>query len=71
MRFFEIPPTTETLRDYVIPAILKHRKGQSVEKTLEQLSNYTGISLRVLVPTAMLHLISERNIEEATKFGMQ
>lgn len=70
MKALESSPNNETMRDYVIPAVFKHGgKERSAEKTLETLSSYTGIPLRAIVPSAMQHLILERNIPEAIKFG--
>jgi hypothetical protein len=68
MRNLEIPPNSETLRDYVIPALLKKSNG-STEQILEKLGSYTGIQLAVLVPAAMQHLIYERNIPKAIEFA--
>lgn len=68
MKYLEIPPNTETLRDYVIPALFQKSKAP-VEQMLEKLGSYTGIPLSVLAPAAMQHLISGRNIQQAVNFG--
>jgi len=69
MKFLEIPPTNETLKDYIIPALFKKSKAQPAQKMLETLSSYTGISMTNLVPSAVQHLLNEKNTEVAVEFG--
>lgn len=68
MRYLDVPPSLETLRDYVIPALFKKSKG-SPAQILEKLGSHTGRPLVVLVPAVMQYLLSERNIEQAIQFG--
>jgi hypothetical protein len=70
MKFLEIPPTNETLREYIIPNLLKHSKKETPENTLEKLSSYTGVSLTVIVPAAIQHLLSENDSQSVARFGM-
>lgn len=69
MRHLEIPPTAETLREYIIPALFKHGKDTPAQKILEKLGSYTGIPLSQLVPAAMHHLLGERQYQQAINFG--
>lgn len=68
MKYLEVPPSMETLRDYVIPAIFRVSKG-SPDQILERLGSHTGIPLVVLVPAVMQSLLSAKNVEPAIQFG--
>lgn len=70
MKFLEIPPTNETLREYIIPALFKTTQNMSPEKTLEKLSTHTGIPMSNIVPAAMQYLLNEKNMNLAAQFGM-
>ena len=66
----DVSPNQETLREYVVPAILNASfKKQPFEVTLQKLSVYTGIPIGMIAPAALHHLLSIGDIENAAKFG--
>lgn len=70
MLYSGLSPTSETLRDYVIPALLSHGKGKEFfEDTLDKLSSYTKIPLSSSVPAALQYILQEGNMKQACQLG--
>ena len=70
MMYLEMSPNAETLRDYVIPALLSNAKSSDTfEFILEKLAGYTKISLSTIVPAALQYVLQKGQMAVATKFG--
>jgi hypothetical protein len=70
MAYLDMSPTVETLRDYVIPALLNNAKsGDSLEFILEKLGDYMKIPMSTIVPAALQFVLQKGQMAAATKFG--
>ena len=70
MMYLEVPPNTETLREYVIPALLRSTyKKEAFEAVLDKLSGYTRTPLSIIAPCALQYLLSIGSMESASVFG--
>jgi len=70
MKYLGVTPTTESLREYIIPNLFRVISKKNPESDLEKLSNYTGIQLSTIVPAAIQHLLSENDVETVARFGI-
>jgi len=71
MSYMEVSPTVETLRDYIIPALLNvpTKSTKSYEHILEKLSNYTTIPTGTVVPAALQYILQNSQLDIAATFG--
>ncbi|ODN04280.1 Leucine-rich PPR motif-containing protein, mitochondrial [Orchesella cincta] len=64
MRDLGVTPNAETLREYVVPNAFKNNED-SLEKSMQKLGSFTGISVSSLAPAAMMHLLDKGNMKLA------
>jgi len=70
MTYLEMSPTVETLRDYIIPALLNNTKSNdSFDFVMEKLAAYTKIPLGTIIPAALQYILQKGQMNTATKYG--
>jgi len=69
MKFLSVSPSSETLKDYILPALFEKCNSQDRDLMIKKVGDYLRIPTHVIATEAVKLYISEGNIKEAARFG--
>ncbi|CAG7724718.1 unnamed protein product [Allacma fusca] len=68
MMVLEVPPNTETLREYVVPALMDSNTNlESLHFKIEKLSGYTRIPVSMITPCVLHCILHTNDLNKAAK----
>lgn len=72
MSYMEVSPTVETVRDYIIPGLVRSsaESAKTYDFVLDKLSSYASIPVGILVPAAFQHILQNSKLDVAATFGL-